>query len=183
MRKIVLTFGLISGGILAVLMLIAASLADRIGYDKGVYLGYATMVAGFLMIYFGVRSYRDNVAGGTISFGRGFTVGLLIMLIASTCYVASWEFVGAKMMPNFLEDYSAATVAQARAEGKSAEEVAAIEQHLAQFKEAYKHPLIRIAYTYLEPLPVGLIFTLVSAGLLRRRKGSAAPEPASAMVA
>ena len=173
MGKIVLTFGLISGAIISVLMTVNASLADRIGFDKAVITGYATMVAGFLMIYFGVRAYRDNVAGGSITFGRAFKAGLLITLIASTCYVASWEFLSRRLMPDFADRYAAATLAQAREEGKSAEEVAAMERQMGQFLESYQNPLVRIAWTYLEPLPVGLIFTLVTAGLLRRRKNEA----------
>ena len=34
----------------------------------------------------------------------------------------------------------------------------------------YKNPLINIAITFLEPLPVGLLFTLVSAGVLSRKR-------------
>ena len=41
-------------------------------------IGYTTMVIAFLLIFFGVRSYRDNVAGGTVRFGRAFAVGALI---------------------------------------------------------------------------------------------------------
>ena len=39
------------------------------------------MVLAFLMVFFGVRSYRDNVAGGHVTFGRAFKVGLLITLV------------------------------------------------------------------------------------------------------
>ena len=41
---------------------------------------------------------------------------------------------------------------------------------MAAFAEQYKNPLINIAYTYLEPLPVALLFTLVSAGMLSRKR-------------
>ena len=181
MRKIVLTFGLIAGAILSVLMLINASLAERIGFDKAVIVGYATMVAGFLMIFFGVRSYRDNVAGGTITFGRAFSVGLLITLIASLCYVASWQFIGTRLIPDFADRWAAATVAQAREEGKSPEEVAEMEQEMAQFLASSRNPLVRAAWTFLEPLPVGLIFSLVAAGTLsRRRDGAVTPATAEA---
>ena len=43
----------------------------------------------FLMVYFGVKSYRDNVAGGRVTFGRALQVGLLITVLASACYVAT----------------------------------------------------------------------------------------------
>ena len=45
------------------------------------------MVLAFLLIFFGVRSYRDNVAGGRVRFGRAFAVGASIAAVASVCYV------------------------------------------------------------------------------------------------
>ena len=89
MRKIVLTFGLIAGAVLSVMMLLTLPFMDRIGFDKGEIIGYTTMVLAFLMVYFGIRSYRDNVAGGSIGFGRAFLVGLLITFVASACYIAT----------------------------------------------------------------------------------------------
>ena len=56
MRKTVLTFGLISGGILSLMMLSTVPFADQIGFDKGVIIGYTTMVLSFLLVFFGIRS-------------------------------------------------------------------------------------------------------------------------------
>src|SRR5690242_6026337 len=83
MKRTVWTFGLIAGAILSIMMLITVPFADRIGFDKSLIVGYTTMVLGFLMIFFGVKSYRDNMGGGSISFGRALTIGLLITVIAS----------------------------------------------------------------------------------------------------
>ncbi|HUK62906.1 MAG TPA: DUF4199 family protein, partial [Dongiaceae bacterium] len=69
MRKIVLTFGLIAGSILAATFLVSLAFHDAIGFDRGLVVGYTSMVLAFLLIFFGVRSYRDNVAGGRLSFG------------------------------------------------------------------------------------------------------------------
>jgi hypothetical protein len=35
---------------------------------------------------------------------------------------------------------------------------------------SYNNPLINIAYTTLEPLPVGLLFAFVAAGVLSRKR-------------
>jgi Protein of unknown function (DUF4199) len=76
MNKTVLTFGLISGAISAAMMLITIPFVDKIGFDKGEILGYTTIVLSALLVFFGVRSYRENVAGGRLTFGRGFAVGI-----------------------------------------------------------------------------------------------------------
>ncbi|MGH7590997.1 MAG: DUF4199 domain-containing protein [Gemmatimonadales bacterium] len=169
MRKIVLTFGFIAGGIMAALMLLTFTVLDKVNFDNGAIVGYAGMVLAFLMVYFGVRAYRDNVAGGTISFGRAFKTGLFITLIATCCYVATWEFIYYKLAPDFGDKYAAYELQKARDAGKTDAQVAAIAASMAQFKETYRNPLVNISYTFLEPLPVGLLFTLVTAGVLSRK--------------
>jgi hypothetical protein len=171
MRKIVLTFGLTAGAILSAIMLISMAFHDQIGFDWGGYVvGYTSMVLAFLMVYFGVRSYRDNVAGGKVGFGRAFVVGLLITVVGSVCYVATWEVVYFKFMPDFADKYAAHVLDKARQDGASEEEIAKKTRDMAAFTEEYKNPLVNIAYTFLEPLPVGLLFTLVTAGVLSRKR-------------
>src|ERR1043166_10241899 len=89
MKKIVWTFGLISGAVVSLLMIATVPFRHQIGLDNAEILGYATMVAAFLFIFFGVRAYRENVAGGSVKFGRAFAVGALIALISSVCYTAT----------------------------------------------------------------------------------------------
>ena len=169
MKKTVWTFGLTAGSIFVILMLTAAALENRISSDAGEILGYTTMLAAFLMVYFGVRSYRDRVLNGTIGFGRAFKVGLLISLIASFCYVATWEVVYYSFMPDFSDKYAAKVIEKTKASGKSEAEVAEQTRKMEEFKVQYKNPLINIAYTFVEVFPVGLIVVLASAGFLSRR--------------
>jgi uncharacterized protein DUF4199 len=171
MRKIVLTFGLIAGVILSAMMLITLPFHDQIGFNTAGYVvGYASMVLAFLMVFFGIRSYRDNVAGGTVSFGRALVVGLLITALASMCYVATWEVIYYKFEPDFADKYAAYTVEKARKSGASEAEIAAQTKKAAEFKEMYSNPLVNVALTLLEPLPVGIIFALVAAGVLSRKR-------------
>ena len=170
MRKIVLTFGLISGAILSAMMLITVPFQDQIGFDKGAIIGYTTMVLAFLMVFFGVKSYRDNVAGGKVTFGRAFTVGLLITAVASICYVATWEVIYYELAPDFGDKYAAHAIEKAKISGATDAQIAEQTKQMAQFKEMYKNPLVNIAYTMLEPLPVGILFTLVTAVVLSRKR-------------
>ena len=175
MRKIVLVFGLIAGAILSAMMLITLPFQDRIGVDKGEIIGYATMVLAFLMVFFGVRSYRDNVAGGRVTFGRALVVGLLITAVASVCYVATWEVIYYQLAPDFGDKYAAYTVEKARNSGATEAQIAERTKEMAEFKERYKNPLVNIALTFLEPLPVGIVFTLVAAGVLSRKRRAERP--------
>ena len=87
MQKIVLRFGLASGAILVILSGVSLVLTRKgtLGFDHSLTLGYSVMVLSFLMVFFGIRSYRETVAGGTIGFGKAFQVGILISLI--TCAI------------------------------------------------------------------------------------------------
>ena len=175
MRKTVVTFGLIAGVILSVMMLATLPFMDSIGFDRGEVIGYTTMVLAFLLIFIGVRSYRDNVAGGVVTFGRAFSVGALIAVVASVCYVATWELIYYKLAPDFVAKYQAYTIEKARASGESQ---AALDKRVAdmqRFAELYKNPAINVAITFIEPLPVGLVIALVSAGILRRRPQRRSP--------
>lgn len=170
MKRTVLTFGLIAGGILSAMLLVQIPFQDEIGFDRGEVLGYTSMVVAFLLIFFGVRSYRDNVAGGTVRFGRAFAVGALIAVVASVMYVATWEVIYFKLAPDFGAKYQAHLLEKARAEGASAEELAREKVRMDDFAKLYQNPAINAAVTFLEPLPVALVVALVSAGVLSRRR-------------
>jgi hypothetical protein len=170
MKRVVLTFGLIAGAILSAMMFATIPFMEQIGNDRGEVIGYTTMVLAFLMVFFGIRSYRDNVAGGTISFGRAFAVGIQITLIACVCYVASWEVIYYKMMPDFADKYAARVVEKTKASGATQAQIAETTRKMDEFKAMYKNPFINVAMTFAEPFPVGLVITLVCAGVLRRRR-------------
>ncbi len=169
MKKTVLTFGLISGAVSAAMMLIPLPFVDSIGFDNGEILGYATIVLSALLIFFGVRSYRENVGAGRISFGRGLAVGILITLISCTCYVATWEVVYFELMPDFADKYAAHMVAKARSSGASPQKVDEIVKQAQSFKQLYANPAINVAMTFLEPFPIGVVVTALSAAILRKR--------------
>ena len=175
MRKTVLTFGLISGAIMSAMMVLTIPFMERIGYDAGAVIGYTTMVAAFLLVYFGVRRYRDDVAGGNLSFGRAIAVGTLIVVVASACYTATWEVIYFNVTPDFMTRYQAHTLEQERAKGATPAELERKRVEAEKFAEMYKNPLINAAMTFVEPLPVGLLAVLISAAVLRRKSNRGAP--------
>jgi hypothetical protein len=174
MMKTVLTFGLISGAVISVMLLLTMQFHDAIGFETGgLIVGYTTMVLAFLLIYFGVRSYRDDVAGGTVRFGRALAVGALIGLVSSMCYVATWEVIYFKFMPDFMDKYNARVIEKARASGESEAAIAKRNEEMAKFNKMYRNPAFTAAVTLAEPLPVALLVALITAGVLSRRRRSA----------
>lgn len=169
MRKAIVTFGLISGAISSVMVLATVPFVDKIGFERGEILGYTTMILSFLMVYFGIRSYRDNVAGGTISFGRAFQVGILITLISCLCYVVTWEILYFNFLQGFMAKYAAYAVEKAKASGASPAAIQAQFDEMKPIKELYDNPLFNAMITFVEPFPIGLVMTLISAGILGKK--------------
>ena len=178
MKKVVLTFGLISGVLLSAMMIATIPFVDKIGFDKGEILGYTTIVLSALLIFFGIRSYRENVSAGKLTFGRGFAVGILIALISSVCYVATWEVMYYKFMPDFADKYAAHMIDRAKQSGATPEKIAQQTQEMEQFKQTYRNPLVNVAMTFMEVFPVGLGVTLLSAAILRKKASAGEPQPA-----
>lgn len=179
MKKIVLTFGLIAGSILSAMLLIALRFQDDIGFDRGMVIGYTSMVIAFLLIFFGVKAFRDNVAGGSVSFGRAFAVGMQIAIVASVCYVITWEVIYYKLAPDYAAKYQAHVLEKARANGASEAELATQKAEMDKYMQLYRNPVINAGITFFEPLPVALVVALVSAGVLsRRRKEAVLTSPA-----
>jgi Protein of unknown function (DUF4199) len=183
MKKTILTFGLISGAISSLMMVATVPFADKIGVDhKAEVIGYTTIVFSFLLVFFGIRSYRDNAGNGQITFAKAFAVGISITLISCLCYVVTWEVLYFNFLHDFMDKYSAHMIQKLQASGASPEAVQAQLQQLTKYKEMYENPLFNSLITFLEPFPIGLVITVLSAGVLRKKAQSQpaqSPLPAS----
>lgn len=180
MKKIVIVYGLISGSAVATMLLLSMPLweSGMVNFDNGEAVGYTTMVISLSLIFFGVKSYRDKHGNGAITFAKGVTIGLLISLIAAVMYALAWEVsyntmttdFTAKMVQHYLDEMAAGGATEA--------EIQASKENWATMMEYYQNPAIRFAITLTEILPVGVVITLISAALLRRKEFLPATEPA-----
>ena len=174
MKRTVLTFGIISGLILAVTMIATVPFLHKVSEEKGLIIGYTTMVLAGLLVFFGIRSYRENVCGGKLSFGRAFAVGLLISLLSCCFYVGTWEVLYYKFMPDFAEKYASQMVEHAKGSGASQQKIDETTRQAEQLARNYHIPAYNIGMTFLEVFPVFLAITLLSAAILRRKSAAVA---------
>ena len=170
MKNTVLKFGVYSGVVAAALMFMTTFFVEQIGFDRGVYVGYTGILISMLFVYFGIRSYRDNVLGGRITFARGFNAGILITVISCLFYVGMWLIVYYTLMPDFGDKWGAYIIDTARAKGASPAEIDAAMQQAKDAKAMLENPFINAAVSFTEPFPVGLLVTLISAAVLRRQE-------------
>ena len=170
MKKIVIVNGLIAGAIVAAMFLITMGLYHKDGnFDGGMWVGYASMLLAFSLIFVAIIRYRDKYNNGVVSFGKAFRIGLYITLIASTIYVVTWLIDYYVFIPDFADKYATAILDKLKASGASAAKIANQTKEMASFKEMYKNPLFVILFTYLEILPVGLLLTLIASLILKRK--------------
>lgn len=170
MKKIILRYGLLSGAVGAVLMLMTGLYYHNNPgkFENGELFGYAGILLSMVFVFMGVKAYREREGEGRLTFGRGFLVGLIITLISSAIYVLAWQIVSHTLMTDFMDQYVQYSIEQMKKAGTPAEEITRKTAEMEQFKEMYKNPLISTAITFLEPLPIGLLVTLLSAIILRK---------------
>src|ERR1051325_10030688 len=152
MKRTVIVFGLLSGAVSSAMMFLTLPLIrhDNVNFKHGEVVGYTAIVLSFLLVFFGIRSYREN-HGGSITFGRAFTVGILITLISCVFYVVSWEIIYFNIIPDFAERYTNAVVANMRAAGANDSAIAAKRKEMKNLKALLDNPLTNAGMTFLEP--------------------------------
>lgn len=175
MKKNVLVFGLISGLVVSTLMAISMVTMYNnpdAGHGGGsMIIGYLSMLVAFSLIFVAVKNYRDKQNGGVISFGKAFKIGLLIALIGSTMYVIMWALLYNFYMPDFMDRYCAQIIENAKPTSSPAKIQELTEQMNTQ-KEMYKNPLFFVLFTYFEIFPVGLIVSLITALILKKKNAT-----------
>lgn len=168
MKKSVLIFGLILGVVLCINMIYTVNLCySDFDFKSNDVVGYASMVVILSLIFFGVKNYRNKQLNGFITFKEALKTGALIAVIASTMYVVVWLFYYYLFVPDFLDHYIPHVLKET-----PESEVATKTQEMANFKEMYKNPFFVVLITYAEVLPLGLIVSLVSALILKRKSNN-----------
>ena len=171
MLRTILKYGVIAGlvvGGFELATFLAFSGMPPLKY--GMVLGYTTMLIALSAVFVGIKQHRDADRGGVIGFWPALAVGVGISFIAGLFYVAAWEAVQAMTHMDFASSYAQAIIANEKAKGASAEALAKLTADMDAFKVQYADPMFRLPMTFVEIFPVGVLVSLVSAGLLRNSR-------------
>ena len=184
MKRNVVVFGTISGVIVSAFMAVSMAImssgsGDSSHGSREMVIGFASMAVAFSFLFVGIKNYRDKQNGGVITFGRAFLLGLLISLVASTMYVATWAIEFHYFLPDFMDKYAAIQIKQLHESGVSGAALDEAVKGIEKASDSYKNnPFFFAMYTYMEILPVGILITLISS-LILKRKAPAANQPES----
>jgi Protein of unknown function (DUF4199) len=175
MRKVTIIFGLIAGVTVSIFSFFIMALCENstITFDKSDFIGYGSMIIALSMIFFGIKSYRDNYQNGAIKFSKGVQVGLLITLVASLIYAAIGEThyqINPEAHVAIMDKYADHHISKMRERGDPPAEIDQKVTEMADLKEMHKNPVIRFGITLAIILPVGIVISLFSAAILRRKE-------------
>lgn len=170
MKKIVLIYGALAGAIVGAMLLITMPLyeAGTLNIENGQLLGYSTMVIALSLIFFGIKSYRDNHLAGKITFWKALQIGLLITLVGSFIYAAAWEISYRNMSRDYISKMEMRYQDKLKAQGATEKELREAKEQFVMYDQ---NVLLRFTITAMvEMFPVGLTISLICAGLLRRKE-------------
>jgi hypothetical protein len=165
-----LRYGLVWAALSVLSIFVTAELmeAHRWGWMDA--LGYASIVAAALFVFFGVRAHR-RANGHRLTFGQGVRAGLGITLVATAIYVVAFQAVYFGIKPDFGDTYQACMAERARLAGVPDGKADA---DAATMRRLFDQPLWNVLLSASLPLGTGLLASLLSAAILRSR-GTAAP--------
>lgn len=171
MRKIILTYGMLSGVVIIGSMIFGLSMAGEDSPTNfSAWVGYLIMLVALSIIFVGIKRYRDQELGGVIKFGTAAKLGLGISLVAAIIYVVVWEINLAVTDYAFIDQYTQSMIDTKKADGVSGDDLAKVVDEMEVMKVRYGNPLFRLPMTFLEIFPVGLLISLLSAALLRNSR-------------
>lgn len=171
MKKIIITYGLIAGIIVASFMFYSTySYITDPTFEPSMIIGYTGMLVAYVFVFLGIKNYRDKQNSGFISFGKALKIGYWISFIAATMYVGVWLIEYYCFFPDFMDKFAEKAISKLDKATLTAAEIKVETDKLNMYKELYKNPIWVILITYSEVLvPIGLLVPLICALILKKK--------------
>lgn len=164
MKKIIFKNGIIGGIIVSIVMIgMTYFMKTHPNQEPNPIIGFISMLLAFITVIIGIKRVRlDN--NGSITFGKAFLTGFGISFVIATIYVLVWLIIFYNFFPDFMEKYSEMVL-----KNTPPESLAAKTAEMNQMAAWYKSPVMVILLTYTEILPIGIIVSLISALILKKK--------------
>lgn len=168
-KTISLKYGAISGLIIVSSWFITHLAFGELNFDGGEAFGYATMLIALTAVFVGIKKRRDEVPESSFPFKNGFITGLGIVLVASAIYATGWLIYVESLAPDFVDKYEASQITKIEQSAGSSEEKTTQIEEMKSFNDMYRKPPIMAVFVFMEIFPIGLIVSIVSALILKRK--------------
>ena len=174
MQKIVLRYGCYGLIVIVALLLITFFLfGDSNNIERQEVIGYVSIVTSLLFVYFAIRQWRDRYNNGVLTFGKGMAIGTLITLFPSFAFgLFSWLYMAVLEPGQNGRDFQH-YVEKIKQQAPAEKLAAALEKVNAE-KEMFNNPLMQFVVMFLTVFMIGMIITVISTMILRRKRAMAA---------
>ena len=173
MKQTILRYGIYSSLVLvAVGMINLLILAKSASYGVQEAVGYLAILLSMIFIFLGIRHYRDQVNGGSLSFAEGLKIGVLILLIPSVFFGLFDVLYTEVINPTWKEDYYKNYLEQMKSTVPAAQ-FEAERQKMETQKELFANPMMHFLLMSLTVFVIGFIVTIISSLALKRNKNYA----------
>jgi hypothetical protein len=166
----ILVYGSVAGLVVGIPLFGLTVASGGNGPPGGLLLGYTIMLVALSAVFAGVKRYRDIDRGGVVGFLPALGLGLGISMVASLFYVMAWEAAIAYAHIDFGGFYAKYLVHHAKTHGVTGAALAKVIADAEAFRRNYADPLYRMTESFTEIFPVGVLVSLISAGLLSNRR-------------
>jgi len=131
--------------------------------------GYLTMFLSMIFVFLGIRHYRDQINGGSLSFGQGMKIGVLIVLIPAVCFGFFDLLYTQVLNPGWVDEYYKIMIDQLKA-NTPADQLTVKLKEMEQQKEFFSNPVLLFLVMAATVFIIGLLVTIISSIALRRSK-------------
>jgi hypothetical protein len=172
MNKITLRYG-IYGAIVIVAVLLPEIFIFRNDphWELQEVIGYATIVASLIFVFFGIRRWRDKENAGQLGFWKGIGIGSLISLFPSIAFGLLSVIEIRFLDPEFNDKYYAYYIEKVKQSTPPEQQEAAIKS-INDAKEMFSSPLVQFFVMFLTVFVIGFIISIISTLILKRTNKS-----------
>ena len=153
MKTTVIKYGIYGFVTASILFLSALILGKDLSMSTQEVLGYLSIIVSLSFVFFGIKSYRDKENNGELSFGKAFTVGILISLLAGVGFGIVDYIYTAFINPDFMDQY----IEMMRSQGHEGE--------IPSYSSSFMGFLM-----FATVVLIGIIISIISGLILKRTK-------------
>ncbi|WP_340066478.1 DUF4199 domain-containing protein [Ascidiimonas aurantiaca] len=168
MNTTIRKFGSYAALTAALLFTLALVLGLQLDFATQELLGYITIFASLIFVFFGIKHYRDKENNGSVRFGKALLIGILISLFASLAFGIIDAIYIKYINPDFAEDYLAYTL-ESMQNTMGPEEFQAQKTIMEQQMAAYSSPFFAGFIMFATVFVIGFVVSLLSALILQRK--------------
>ncbi len=167
MKLIIIKNGILGGIIVSIVMAFTTFyMKQNPNSEPSSFLAFLTLSIAYSFVILSIFQTKKSNSG-TITFSKAFLAGFYTLSIISIIYVIVWLIIYYNFFPNFIEQYAEMAMKNAKPE-----DLPKLKEDFEFYKKMYETPFGIIAMTLMEIFPLGIIVSLISALILKRKSSN-----------